>query len=94
VLASSFNSTNIVSSSSFLSLLNDASVVMSMNKSNDAFVFNSFKSMRNTFAFNQYISSTKDSHLSFSSIERIAHAVKTIKDIGDRTHSSIAWSSI
>jgi hypothetical protein len=80
VFAFSFNSTNIVFSSSSLSLLNDAFVVMSMNKSNDAFVFNSFKSMRDIFAFNQYISSTKDFHFSLSSIERIAHAIKTMKN--------------
>jgi hypothetical protein len=36
--------------------------------------------MRNIFAFNQYISSAKDSHLSLSSIERIAYAVRTMKN--------------
>jgi archaellum component FlaC len=36
--------------------------------------------MKNIFAFNQYISSTKDFHLSLSSIERIAHAIKTMKN--------------
>ncbi len=80
VLAFSFNSTNIVSFSSLLNLLNDAFVVMSMNKSNDAFVFNSFKSIRDIFAFNKYISSAKDFHFSLSSIERIAHAIKTMKN--------------
>jgi archaellum component FlaC len=36
--------------------------------------------MKDIFAFNQYISSAKDFHLSLSSIERIAHAVKTMKN--------------
>jgi archaellum component FlaC len=36
--------------------------------------------MKNTFAFNQYILSMKDFHLSLSSIERIAHAIKTMKN--------------
>jgi archaellum component FlaC len=36
--------------------------------------------MKNILALNQYISSAKDFHLSLSSIERIAHAVKTMKN--------------
>jgi archaellum component FlaC len=36
--------------------------------------------MKNIFAFNQYISLAKDFHLFLSSIERIAHAIKTMKN--------------
>jgi hypothetical protein len=36
--------------------------------------------MKNILASNQYISSAKNFHLSLSSIEQIAHAVKTMKN--------------
>jgi archaellum component FlaC len=36
--------------------------------------------MKDILIFNQYISSAKDFHLSLSSIERIARAIKTMKN--------------